>query len=134
MRPAARQFLTLPLFATAVFVTAVALPLRGVPWLLFPLAAVLTIPQIYGVKLTDTHLVYLRLLGPQRLPWESIRKIETRSTLISAAVSVLSPVSADRLAAPRQGWLLKDPQFDDKLELLRRWWITHRGESWRPPQ
>jgi len=106
---------------------------RRVPVLLVVLTALLMIPQVYGVKLTDTHLIYLRLLGPQRLPWGSISQIEERPTSISSTVIAHSPLARDRLAAPRQGWVLRDPHYDDKLELLRRWWVAHRGQNWRPP-
>ncbi len=101
LRPAARQFLALPIFAAAVFAAVVALPYNGVPWLLFPLTALLLIPQMYGVKLTENDLIYLRLFGPQRLAWSSITEIECR-TWISTAVIVYSPTSTDRLVAPRR--------------------------------
>jgi len=132
LRPAARQFLALPLFAAAVIVLAFVLS-RRVPWLLFVLTSLLMIPQVYGVKLTDTHLIYLRLLGPQRLPWASISDIEERQATTSTVVIAHSPISRDRLAAPRQGWVLRDPHFDQKADLLRRWWVGHRGSNWRPP-
>ncbi|MGB9377972.1 MAG: hypothetical protein WCB04_10725 [Mycobacteriales bacterium] len=132
LRPAARQFLALPLFAAAVMAAAYALSRRP-PVLLIVLTAVLMIPQVYGVKLTATHLVYLRLLGPQRLPWASISQIEERPTSISIAVFAHSPISRDRLAAPRQGWVLRDPEYDAKVETLRSWWVAHRGPKWRPP-
>lgn len=132
LRPAARQYLTLPLFAAAVIAGAFVLS-RRVPWLLFVLTVLLMIPQVYGVRLTDTHLVYLRLLGPQRLPWAAISDIEARTTSTSTLVIAHSPVARDRLVTPRQGLLLRDRHFDEKLEVLRGWWVEHRGRSWRPP-
>lgn len=106
---------------------------RRVPVLLVVLTALLMIPQVYGVKLTDTHLIYLRLFGPQRLPWGSISQIEERPTSLSRVVIAHSPISRDRLATPRQGRVLRDPHYDDKLEVLRNWWVAHRGKNWRPP-
>ncbi len=132
LRPAARQYLALPLFAVAVMVIAFLLS-RRVSWLLVVLTVLLMIPQVYGVKLTDTHLIHLRLLGPQQLPWGSINEIEERHTSTSTLVIVHSPISKDRLVTPRQGWLLRDPDFDAKLEVLKRAWVQRRGKNWRPP-
>ncbi len=131
LRPAARQFLTLPLFAVAVIVTAILLT-RRVPFLVLPLALLLMIPQVYGVRLTDTHLVYLRLLGPQRLAWSAITYLEERKSGTSVIVIVHSSVSRDRLVTPRQGWVLRDPRYDEKVDVLKGWWVAHRGRNWKP--
>ena len=132
LRPSPPQFLAFPLFAVVLFVVSALLPPYRMQWLLFPVAALLMIPQAYGVKLTDQHLTYLRLLGPQRLRWDSIRDMEVRPAATSTGVIVITRFSADRLVTPRQGWVLKDRDFDRKLELLRSWWVDQRGPGWNP--
>ncbi|MDQ6875145.1 MAG: hypothetical protein M3042_08820 [Actinomycetota bacterium] len=132
LRAPARQLLTYPLMATALFVLAGALPPHRAPLALFPVGILLMIGPAYGVRLTEEHLVYLSLFGRHRTRWSSIRAIEVRRSGALSGVTFLDSYTAHRLPHLRPGWVLTDPDFDRKVEVLRRWWAEHRGMDWTP--
>lgn len=125
LRPPPQQFLTLPAVATALFAVTAWLPPHRPQWLLFPLAAVLMFPPARGLLLEQECLVFWRLLGRRRIPWSQITAIEVRT----GAVTVTAGHIGQRVTALRPGWVLRDPDFDRKLEVLRRWWAEHRGAN-----
>jgi hypothetical protein len=126
LRPPLRQYLTLPLLTAALFALTVWLPPHRPQWLLFPLAAVLMIAPARGLLLDRDHLVFWRFSGRRSIRWADITSIEMRTGALT--VTDHRHIS-QRLPTLRPGWLLKDRDFDRKLELVRRWWAEHGGRQ-----
>jgi len=122
LRPPLRQFLALPALAVALFALTAWLPPHRPQWLLFPLTAVLMIAPARGLRLTEDHLVYWRLFGSRRIAWPDITEMGVRTGALTVTANHIN----ERLPALRPGWLIKDPEFDRKLELVQRWWVEHR--------
>ncbi len=122
LRPPLRQFLTLPALAVALFALTAWLPPHRAQWLLFPLTAVLMIAPARGLQLTDDHLVFWRLFGRRQIAWPDVTEIGVRT----GALTVTANHIDERLPALRPGWVIKDPDFDRKLDLVRQWWADNR--------
>ncbi|PZS35527.1 MAG: hypothetical protein DLM59_02880 [Pseudonocardiales bacterium] len=125
LRPPLRQFLTLPALAIALFALTALLPPHRAQWLLFPLTAVLMIAPARGLLLTDDHLVFWRLFGRRRIAWSDVTEIGVRTGALTVTANHIN----ERLSALRPGWVIKDPEFDRKLEVVRRWWAERRSPA-----
>ena len=70
--------------------------------------------------------------GPrqQRVPWSAITGVEVRERGVARRVVVVASSHRVRLPVPLTGGSLigpgADPELDAKVELIRRWWSTHR--------
>lgn len=81
--------------------------------------------------------------GGERLRWHRIRSIEVSEARFARVVLVTHDVGRVRLPFPRDVLFQHDPDFDEKAELLRRYWTGHatmctdrtrpdiEGQGWR---
>lgn len=67
------------------------------------------------------------------IPWQEVQAVVRQGRGGSSGVQLIlehgKPVT---LRAPTTMWGLGAAQFDRDFHRIDQWWLTHRGESWRP--
>lgn len=96
-----------------------------------PIAALIVVVTVFwwreGTVLTTEGIVVSDWRGRRSIPWARVRAIEVGRGLGSrVALLVIDDGATIRLRAPA-GTLWTEGRFSRDVEVLRRWWRTHRG-------
>ena len=78
-----------------------------------------------GVDLTAEGIV-IRKFGTRIILWSDISKIDTRNTAGMRQARVHENGRTRNLPVPSDRWPLREKHFDEKFEMLKRHWKTHR--------
>ncbi|GAA1794937.1 hypothetical protein GCM10009682_15840 [Luedemannella flava] len=88
----------------------------------------LALGRSVGVDVDDVGIHPVPRRAGELLPWRRVADVRTerRGARIVIAVDVAGVTT--RLRAPYDGWFLaRDPEFEEKLFMLRNLWETHRS-------
>jgi hypothetical protein len=97
-------------------------------WSMFLLVTLLCLCRAArdGVELTADGIV-VRKLGKRVVPWSDITAIDVRHVGgMRQAQVVEHDTHVRNLPAPSDRWPLREEHFDEKLEVLRRYWKACR--------
>lgn len=78
-----------------------------------------------GIELTPTHVI-VRGAGHRRIPWISVIDISVKRVALSSTLVIATPAGNVRVTGLATGPLDRDPDFDDKVEAVRSWWVDAR--------
>ncbi|MFI6335947.1 hypothetical protein [Streptomyces sp. NPDC050535] len=90
------------------------------------------LPSYFGITLTPAAAV-VHNLRRRTIPWSDVQAIGVEPLLGTRTV-VIHEVSGrrTRLRAPITGFLAWDRGFEEKVDVIGRWWWEHRGPDWTP--
>ena len=79
-----------------------------------------------GVRVSEEGLAIRRLRG-RMISWSSIEEIGIRRVQgMRQAQVIVNGGRVRNLPVPSDRWPLREEQFDEKLDLLRRYWVAYR--------
>jgi hypothetical protein len=85
-----------------------------------------------GVDLTP-ETVNLRGFRRRSISWEQVQAVIRHEELGQRTVRlILENGKTVRLRAPISVWGMGRPAYEQNFHRIGQWWLSHRGESWRP--
>ena len=88
--------------------------------------------QTWGVDLTPES-VNLRGFRRRSIAWPEVQAVLRHEPYGSRTVRlILNSGKQVTLRAPRSFWWLGAAAYERDFHHIEQWWLSHRGESWRP--
>ena len=89
--------------------------------------------RTFGVDLTP-EFANVRGFRRRAVPWARVQAVVSDKKSNGAVVVRLILENGKRvtLRAPTRIWGLGGAAYDRDFHRIGQWWLTHRGESWRP--
>ena len=79
----------------------------------------------FGVVLTPTE-AHVYGLRRRVIRWSDVRAVDVETVFGTRLVVLHEANGYTRLRAPRSGFLSLDRGFEEKYDIIERWWLTHR--------
>lgn len=110
-------------------------PWVALPWLVLSCGNVVLpfLVRTLGVDLTsESALVHGR--HRRTVPWREVQSVisHVKPNGTSEVRLMLENGEALPLPFPKTLWRRGDAQYERDFQRIDRWWLAHRGESWRP--
>jgi hypothetical protein len=89
--------------------------------------------RFFGIDLTPGFAV-VRCLRRRRVPWGEVQAVVSNDGKYGTSVVrlILDNGESVRLPLSKNHWRKGNAQCERDFHRMVQWWITHRGESWRP--
>jgi hypothetical protein len=109
-------------------------PYFALVWLAFSCASVAEALWLkaVGVDLTGES-ADVRGLRRRQVPWAEVQTVVQHRRFGSWSVRlILMSGEVVTLRAPTTGWGSGGAEYERDFHRIGKWWLAHRGESWRP--
>ena len=111
---------------------------HGRPWFALPWLAVFVgnvavgfAVRNFGLDLT-AEFAMVRGLRRRKVPWPSVQAVARHQQFGGWGVRlILDSGESVKLIFPKRGHK-DDAHYERDFQRIEEWWLTHRGESWRP--
>jgi hypothetical protein len=116
------------------FVMAASDPRGLAPsWLMGPVIVAVALWELtWGVDLTPES-ANLRGIRKRSIPWQEVQAVVRYGPTGSSMVQlILENGRHVWVRAPQRVWGFGRARFDRDFDRIVQWWLSHRGEAWRP--
>lgn len=79
--------------------------------------------EAVGIQLSESGVRFWGFVRPRTLRWSEIDDVAA----VANRIHLVTSTTVYPLWAPRQGIVLRDPEFEAKRDTLTRWWTERRG-------
>jgi len=91
-------------------------------WTVFAAGVLFAVVRWRGLELTDTHAV-IRENRTRRIPWSEVTGVRESSRMGRRSITLDLARGRVHCSAPATGFGGVDPDFDEKVAYVHRWWL-----------